>query len=145
MPRAYLFTPLIRRRMLFTGCVKVVDGCRSQGEKITPQQKTEYILHVCFHSKWALWGSQFIFSWDMLEDLCLNKPIERILKTKDEKVSVNVAIHPKLQKEPKYEIPTSVTVVWELSFRTTPKQEWWMANKVCFKRPVERDVVGSAG
>lgn len=47
----------------------------------------------------------------MLEDLCLNKPIEQILKTKDEKVSVNVAIHPKLQKEPKYEIPTSVTVV----------------------------------
>lgn len=59
----------------------------------------------------------------MLEDLCLNKPIEQIYKRKSEKAfTTNDGIHPKLQKEPKYEIPTSVTVVWDLSLRTNPVQ-----------------------
>lgn len=146
MPRAYLFTPLIRRRMLFTGCVKVAVGCRGQGEKIRPQQKTKYVLHACIHSEWALWGSQFGFSWDMLEDQCLNKPIEQSLEIKNEEVYMNDAIHPKFQKEPKYEIPTSVTVMWKLlPFTTSPVEEWWVASKVCFKRPVEIDILGTAG
>lgn len=58
---------------------------------------------------------------------------------------MNDAIHPKLQKEPKYEIPTSVTMVLELPFTAAPMEEWWVAGKVCFKRPVETDVVGRAG
>lgn len=58
----------------------------------------------------------------MLEDLCLNKSIEQIYKTKSEKVTTNDGIHPKPQKEPKYKILTSVTVVWDLSLRTNPVQ-----------------------
>jgi len=46
----------------------------------------------------------------MLKDLCLNKPIEQLYKTKSRKVTMNDEIHSKLQKDPKYEIPTAVTV-----------------------------------
>ena len=43
---------------------------------------------------------------------------------------MNDEIHSKLQKDPKYEIPTAVTVAWELSLKTPPVQEQWVANNV---------------
>lgn len=51
----------------------------------------------------------------MLEDLCLNKPIEHLYKTESEKVTMNNDINLKLQKEPKYEICTSAIVACKLS------------------------------
>lgn len=50
------------------------------------------------------------------------------LQNKDWKVTMINDIHPKHQREPKYENPQSTAELWELLLKTTPAQDQHMSS-----------------